>query len=179
MNTCICLLRGINVSGQKAIKMPDLAAVFKGMGFTNVVTYLQSGNVIFDTTETDMAGLAHAIEMAIEKTFGFDVSVVLRSKEEWHSVFTSNPFLDQRKEDIGRLYVTFLAQAPASSEAENLTRPAGSNDEFVLSGKEVYLFCPDGYGRAKLSNTFFEKKLKVTATTRNWRTVSALEEMAR
>jgi uncharacterized protein (DUF1697 family) len=179
MNTYICLLRGINVSGLKPIKMSDLVTDFEEIGFTNVVTYLQSGNVVFDTSERDLAKILHIIETKIIKSFGFVVSALIRNKGEWYRVFTENPFLNQRKEDAEKLYVTFLSTEPADSEIKSLKGPAGITDEFILSGKEIYLFCPDGYGRTKLSNAYFEKKLKVTATTRNWRTVSALEEIAR
>jgi len=173
----ISMLRGINVSGQKTIRMPDLKALYESLGFTQVATYLQSGNVIFDCAILEASTVAGSIEKAIERHFGFTVSVFIRNRDDFGRIIEGNPFLTQRNEDIERLHVTFLSALPSAAALKNLETPIDTTDEYFLSGKEIYLFCPNGYGRTKLSNTFFEKKLKVAATTRNWKTVSALYGM--
>ncbi len=178
MNTFISMLRGINVSGKNRISMAALKSLYESLGLTRVVTYVQSGNVVFDCAETDAAQLASAIEAGIRQTLGLSVPVLLRDKSCFHRLIESNPFSTQRNEDPTKLHITFLADAPSGQAISNLVAPAGSTDEFRLDDRELYLFCPGGYGETKLSNSFFERKLKVTATTRNWKTVNTLYEMA-
>ena len=178
MKTWISMLRGINVSGQKKIKMADLRAMFEAAGYSNVRSYVQSGNVVFGTDEKDANVLADAIEAAITETFGFDVSVFLRDSEDFRRIIDDNPYLLRGNADPQRLYVTFLRTTPSTERVDNTDLPAGSADEFIVAGDAVYLHCPGGYGTSKLSNTFFERKLGMPATTRNWNTVNALYEMA-
>jgi uncharacterized protein (DUF1697 family) len=178
MNTFISILRGINVSGKNRVAMPALKSLYESLGLTNVVTYLQSGNVIFDCAETDSTQLADTIKTAIKQTLGLDVPVLLRDKSCFQQLIENNPFSTRRNEDPTKLHITFLADVPTEQAASNLVVPAGCADEFVLDDRELYLFCPGGYGETKLSNSFFERKLKVTATTRNWKTVNTLYEMA-
>jgi uncharacterized protein (DUF1697 family) len=173
----ISLLRGINVSGQKTIRMPELKTLYESLGFSHVATYLQSGNVVFDCAIPEASTVAAMIEQAIERHFGFTVSVLIRNGDDFGRIIEGNPFFPQTKEDPERLYVTFLSELPPAGALKSLETPIDTTDEYFLSGKEVYLFCPDGYGRTKLSNSFFERKLKVAATTRNWKTVNALYEM--
>lgn len=175
MNTFISMLRGINVSGKNRIMMAALKEVYLGLGFLNVVTYVQSGNVVFDSADDDTAALARTIEMAIKQTFGFDVPVIIRDKNRFQQLLDGNPFTHARDEDPTKLHITFLSDVPTLGIP---AIPDGCLDEFVLDDKELYLFCPGGYGETKLSNSFFERKLKVTATTRNWKTVNALYEIA-
>jgi len=175
MKTFISMLRGINVSGKNRIAMAALKEMYLGLGFTNVVTYVQSGNVVFDSTDADAAALTRVLETAINQTFGFDVPVILRHKDRFQQLLDGNPFTHARDEDPTKLHITFLSDVPTLGVP---AIPNGCTDEFVLDGKELYLFCPGGYGETKLSNSFFERKLKVTATTRNWNTVNALYELA-
>jgi len=175
MNTFISMLRGINVSGKNRISMAALKDIYEQLGLNNVVTYVQSGNVVFDTTEEDATALARAIENAITRSLGLDVPVVVRNKSCFQRLLDGNPFTHQRNEDLTFLHITFLSDVPAVSAP---LIPDGCLDEFVLEDRELYLFCPGGYGETKLSNSFFERKLKVTATTRNWKTVNALYDLA-
>jgi uncharacterized protein (DUF1697 family) len=177
MHTFISLLRGINVSGQKKIRMEELRHVYEALHLANVQTYVQSGNVVFDTEDGDAAVLAGRIEAQIEQTFGFSVPVLLRQVADFSFILHNNPFLNDRNVDSDHLYLTFLAAAPPAQLVGQLKAP-GDGDEFVLVGREIFVFCPNGYGRTKLNNNFFEKKLKLYATTRNWKTVNALYEMA-
>jgi len=178
MNTFISMLRGINVSGQKKIRMAELRDLYKKLYFTNVETYVQSGNVVFDSNEEEQAALSAIIEKEIEQSFGYSVSVLVRTADDLQKVIDSNPFLNERNEDSARLYVTFLSHAPLESKLNNLYVAECKKDEFFVKDKEIFLFCPNGYGRTKLTNNFFEKKLNLSATTRNWKTVNALCNMA-
>jgi uncharacterized protein (DUF1697 family) len=178
MPTHFSLLRGINVSGQKTIHMADLKNLYEALGFSDVRSYVQSGNVVFAAANPDPATLAASIEAQIRQTFGFDVSVFVRSAPDFQGLLKANPFLHGRSEDPARLHVTFLYALPAAVKLSALEKPAAGNDEFLIAGREIFLFCPDGYGRTKLSNAFFERKLAVPATTRSWNTVNALLQMA-
>ena len=178
MNTFISMLRGINVSGQKKISMNELRDLYETLNLTNVQTYVQSGNVVFDSAERNASVLVRQIEEQIEQTFGYSVPVLLRTSDDFRRVTSSNPFLGDRNEDPAKLYVTFLYEPLADPQLSNLKAPDGIKDKFAIGEQEIFLFCPDGYGRTKLNNNFFEQKLKVTATTRNWKTVNALFGMA-
>lgn len=173
----ISLLRGINVSGQKKIKMDALSTLYESLGLKNVKTYIQSGNVIFESEGSNPAELVNLIENKIEQTFGFFVKVLIRSKEEIQKVLEKNPFYGERKEDISKLHVTFLSEVPEHYSLKTLDKFINSTEEFFISGREIYLFCPNGYGRTKLTNNLFEKNLKVSATTRNLKTVNKLYEL--
>lgn len=179
MKTCISILRGINVSGRNKILMKDLKAMYEDMGYENVRTYIQSGNVIFETAKkkSDQA-LAQEIEDKIKATFGFDVPVITRSADEINEVLTHNPFLKRKDIDPAKLHVTFLAETPSKENWEQLKGANYLPDEFIVAGKEVYLHIPVSYGHTKLNNNFWESKLKLTATTRNWKTVGELAKMA-
>ena len=175
MQTYISMLRGINVSGQKKIRMADLKSLYESLGLANVQTYVQSGNVIFDSSEQDATKLRKAIEIQIEVTFGFSVPVLMRSADDFQRVIESHPFA---QEDPARALVTFLYGRPNQSKWDDLRLYKDKVDQFVSGEQEIFLYCPGGYGKTKLSNTFFEKKLDVIATTRNWKTVNALYQMA-
>jgi uncharacterized protein (DUF1697 family) len=182
MNTFISMLRGINVSGQKKIRMVELRDLYESLNLVNVETYVQSGNVVFDSTEGDASKLAELIEAQIAKSFGYAVPVFIRDADDFRRIVDGNPFLKERNEDPAKLYVTFLYRSPSESKLSNLAIPTGEAAEFSIGDsigdKEAFLFCPNGYGRTKLSNSFFERKLDVPATTRNWKTVNALHKMA-
>ena len=172
------MLRGINVSGQKKMRMAELQGLYETLGLVNIETYVQSGNVVFDCPEPDASKLREIIEAQIEGSFGYQVSVFIRDVEDFRRIIDSNPFLRQKKEDPDKLHVTFLYEAPSPAALDTLKAPEGETDEFNRGEKEIILFSPNGYGRTKLSNSFFERKLGVPATTRNWRTVNALYDMA-
>ena len=176
--TFIALLRGINVVGHKIIKMAELAKLFESLKFRSVRTYVQSGNVIFETSASNSATLSRTIEMAIEKKFGFSVSVILRTPEELKKIVTGNPLLKDRGVQIERLYVTYLKELPEKKLVSSLEMNQASNEKYIVKAREIYLYCPNGYGRTKLNNNIFEKKLNVVATTRNWNTTTTLLEMA-
>jgi uncharacterized protein (DUF1697 family) len=177
MQTYISILRGINVSGHKMIKMEALRKMYEELKFKNVKTYIQSGNVVFQDKKGKSADLEKKIAKKILEATGFEVPVMVRELDELVAVLKNNPFLNKRKEDPLKLHVTFLSGQPGKAEVEKIGMGNYGKDEYIIAGNAVYLFCPDGYGNTKLSNTFFENKLKLTATTRNWKTVNELVNM--
>jgi uncharacterized protein (DUF1697 family) len=177
MTPLIALLRAINVSGKNKLRMPDLKALVEGLGYHRVVTYLQSGNLVFDAEQPDQALAARQIEAEVTRVYGYSVRVLTRDRQVFERLIAGSPFTHGRSEDPARLYVTFLEVAPENQAVNAIKIPAGCADEFELRGREIYLFCPGGYGNSKLSNAFFENKLGLSATTRNWNTVNALVEL--
>ena len=174
----ISLLRGINVSGQNKIAMQELRQLYASLELGNIQTYVQSGNVIFTSEQADQALLAQIIEARIKQQFGYTVPVFIRDAQEFERMFAGNPFLHGRDEDPAWLHVTFLYETSPVIKLLQIPSPNPDGDEFVAGQREIFLFCPNGYGRTKLSNSFFERKLKVAATTRNWKTVHALTNLA-
>ena len=179
MNTYIALLRGINVSGHHKIKMADLKLLFLNNGFSEVKTYIQSGNVIFKTNELNTDKIEQCIIMAVEKQFSYDIKVLVLTKKELSTIFNSNPFLERASIDISALCVTFLSAIPTQDKVTEIKELGlKNNDEFSLEKKNIYLHCPNGFGKTKLTNNLFERKFKVNATTRNWKTITKLIELS-
>jgi uncharacterized protein (DUF1697 family) len=177
MPTYIALLRGINVSGQRLIKMTDLKELFEAQGFQNVQTYIKSGNVIFSSKEKSSDKITNIISNSIKQKFGFDVGVLVITPDKIEYVLKNNPYI-KKKKDIDRLYVTFLSGLPSSENIKKLNLIDYSPEEYIMDDKLVYLHVPNGYGKAKLNNNLFENKLKVEATTRNWKTINKLWELS-
>ena len=173
------MLRGINVSGHKMIKMEALRASFDALRFRNVETYVQSGNVVFDAANGSVATLSKKIERTILADFGFSVPVFLRTANELEEIVKRNPFLTDSAIDHSKLHITFLSDAASKTAVEELQSLAMKPEQFRIIGREIYLYCPNGYGRTRLSNTAIEKKLSLGATTRNWKTVNTLLAMTR
>jgi len=174
MRTSVALLRGVNVSGKKMILMKELEELFINEGMKNVTTYIQSGNVIFEHALQRSRQLEEKLEKAIMKRFGFDVPVIIRTASEMADVIESIPYsVDGER----MLYVTFLKDIPDKELAIQLGGKIVNDDEVNIIDKHAYLLIRGGYGNTKLSNTFIEKKLGVTATTRNLKTVKKLKEL--
>jgi len=176
MTTYVALLRGINVGGHTKVAMEDLRKLFAALGHGDARTYIQSGNVIFAAPGAEPSRLAKAIEKRIAQDLGVRVIVLLRTGDDLAEVLGHNPF-SGRESDPTKLLVTFLAEAPGRERVAKLDKPAGEPAEFEVAGREVYLHCPNGYGRTKLNNAYIEKRLGVPATTRNWRVVTKLAEL--
>jgi uncharacterized protein (DUF1697 family) len=177
MPAYVAMLRGVNVA-QKTIKMERLRAAFEELGFTCVRTYVQSGNVVFQAGRASAAVLSKRIEDRILRKFGFSVPVILKTSKEMEEIVSRNLFVKEKAIDHSKLHVTLLSKAPPGAGAENLKALAAKSERFRVSNQEVYLYCPDGYGKTKLSNSTIERKLSVVATTRNWKTLNALLEMS-
>jgi uncharacterized protein (DUF1697 family) len=178
MPVYISMLRGINVLGRNSIKMVELKQFFDSLGFEQCRTYIQSGNVVFKTGRISTAGLSKKIEANIAARFGFRPSVITRTDAEMAAVVEKNPFLKMKNIDLTKLHVTFLSMAPDARGLKTLEPLAIPPDAFHSGDCEIYLYCPNGYGTTKLGNNTLERRLKVTATTRNWNTVNKLREMA-
>jgi len=174
MTTYISFLRGINVSGQKLIKMDALRTMYAALTFENIKTYVQSGNVIFCTAEIEASILEEKISRQIKITFGFDVPVVVLTADCLSDTIKNNPLAADESKDKAFLHVTFLADKPKALMPDILLTKKQDGEEIHFSDNAIYLFCPNGYGQTKLTNNFIESKLKVAATTRNWKTMNEI-----
>lgn len=173
----VAFLRGINVSGKNSIKMAALKAMFESLGFNNVETYIQSGNVIFEFKPYDTVSLEIKIKEEINKIFGFHIETIIRTKEELINIISNNPLLMEVNIEIDKLHVTLFISKPKEAIIESLELKKEENEKYIIQGKEIYLYCPNGYGNTKLNNASLEKKLKIAATTRNWKTMNKLLDM--
>ncbi len=178
MKTYISLLRGINVSGKKLIKMDALKAMYENLGFFGVHTYLQSGNVVFSTDEDRLQQLQRMISSQISCEFGFEVAVVVLAKEALKEIVIQNPFTEEASRNSSSVYVTVLFDQPGSYDETSIKDKQNNGEQIEIDSRTAYLYCPTGYGRTKLNNNFLERKLKVEATTRNWKTISELLNLA-
>ena len=175
--THIALLRGINVGGKNRLPMKDLTAMFVGAGCSNVRTYIQSGNVVFDAPARVASKIAAVVAAEIEKKFGFKTTLVIRSAEELEAA-SRHPFhAPGVSED--HLAVMFLADLPAPERVAALDPDRSPHDRFIVQGREIFGHYPNGQGQSKLTNAYFDSKLKTVSTGRNWRTVQTLLQMAR
>ncbi|MFJ6195409.1 DUF1697 domain-containing protein [Micromonospora sp. NPDC092111] len=177
MTRYVGLLRGVNV-GSVRLAMADLRRLGTGLGHDDVRTYLQSGNLVFSSPSRDPDALAAGLARAVADELGLTVPVLVRSAAELAAVADGSPYAD-RQDDPTRLLVAFLAAEPAAATVAALRVPGGENVEFTVVGREVHLHFPDGgYGRTRFTNAYLEKQLGVVATTRNWKSVLALRDMA-
>ena len=180
MKTYIALLRGINVSGKNLIKMAELKVLFTKIGLNNVITYIQSGNVIFTSETNKTLEIETRIIKAIKTKFGYDLKVLVITKKELEITYNSNPYTEISTIDITKLCVIFLRNTPTLENVSQIKKlVANSKDEFEIAKKSVYLHCPTGFAKTKLTNNLFERKLKTDATTRNWRTITKLLELSK
>jgi len=172
MKTYIVLIPGINVSGKNKLPMAALREVLNKLGFQNVQTYIQSGNVIVNSN-LSKEEVADSIKNGISSQFEYDVPVMVRTIEEWEKAISNNPYqIDNHK----IVSFTFLSEVPKEKSIEvNIT----NDDVYTIVDDMVYMYCPDGFGSTKLTNNLFEKKLNVRATSRNYRTTMKLLEMAK
>lgn len=178
MITYIVLLRGINVSGQKKIRMVELKKMLENLGLHDVMTYIQSGNIVIKSAEKNTKTLEATIEKGIRDTFDFTVPVLVRSKDDFEDMFKHNPFAESEDIERKRVYFVVLKQVPEEHLIQALKKETYVNEKFFAIKNCVYLSCLKGYGKAKLNNNLLEKKLGVSATTRNYKTVKTLLELA-
>lgn len=173
----IALLRGINVGGRNKLPMKELAAMFRDAGCDDVQTYIQSGNVLFRAEPALAGDIPSLISTAILSRFGYRVPVVTRTRRQFEEIVQANPFAEAGAE-ADKLLVLFLADLPDAANVEALDPNRSPGDEFVVLGGEVYLHCPNGFARSKLTNSYFDSSLSTVSTGRNWRTVHRLLELA-
>lgn len=177
MTTYIALLRAINVGGHRKIKMKDLRGMFNSMGFKNVKTYIQSGNVIFSTSETDMEKLAGFIETEIESRFGHDVPVMIRTQRQFEKLILRNPF-EGREKDPFRLYVTFFRETPPDEKQNELMDLSSDTEIFEFTDGELFSLINKKSGKKEMfSNNFVEKVCGISGTSRNWNSVNKILDL--
>jgi len=176
MKTIICLLRGINVGGHHKLPMRELVTVLEGLGLRNAKTYIQSGNVVFQSERTDLPVLAQEIGAAIGNSHGFVPQIMLLSLADWETAVSQNPY-PAAEENHKTLHFYFLESAPPNPDLALLESLKSEREQFELIDAVFYLHAPDGIGRSKLAAKV-EKAVGVAATARNWRTVSKIMEMA-
>ncbi|MFN2260531.1 MAG: DUF1697 domain-containing protein [Psychroflexus sp.] len=175
MKTKIALLRGINVGGKQKILMADLRQLLEKSGFENPKTYIQSGNIIFQS-ELENADISEKIGEIITKNYAFEVPIFVKSLDVLKKIIDENPFT--KVAAIEHLHLTFLKDKPKKSEIENIKTFDFPTDKFIINEDYIYLYCEGPYHKTKLNNHFFEKKLNTGATTRNWKTTLKLLEIA-
>ena len=170
----LALLRGINVGGKASLPMKELAAIFAAAGARNVRTFIQSGNVIFEADNPEPTVAAVTAEIA--RVYGYPGRIVVRSAAELAVAYQANPFA-KAGAPLDTLHVYFLADMPDKAAVKALDPDRSPGDSFVVKGREVYLQLPDGMARTKLTNVYFDSKLKTVSTARNWKTVGKLVGM--
>jgi uncharacterized protein (DUF1697 family) len=173
----ISMLRGINVGGHKRIKMDDLRKSFEALGLEQVQTYIQSGNVVFETGKLSTSALSQRIEKQILRDFRFSASVISRTAYEMNNAISNNPFLKAREIDPQKLHVTFLSDVPASAALKKLTDLTAAPDQCRSLDREIYFYLPNGVSQSVLMKSPVDRILSVVTTTRNWRTVNQLLQM--
>jgi len=178
MAVVISMLRGVNVTGHNMIKMEVLRALYESLGLRDPQTYIQSGNVVFRTKGRNLSALARRIENAIERSFGFRPSVIVRTPDELRDVAARNPFAARRDIAPNKLLVMFLASDPSAEAREQVLRIDVEPEELRIDGREVFIHYPNGMARPKLPWTKIEKMLQTSGTGRNWNTVTKLLEIA-
>jgi uncharacterized protein (DUF1697 family) len=173
----LALLRGINVSGHNMIKMDALKTTLEALAFSKVETYIQSGNVFVETEEESSFSVGFKIKQEIYKTFGHEVPVIVLGKTDLEKCFKNNPFLKEKEVDTKKLYVAFLSKEMNSSAINELKISQFKPDEAVIDGNRIFIKYDVGAGKTRLDQKYIEKKLNVTATIRNWNTVTKLLEL--
>jgi len=175
MKTYIAFLRGINVGGKKKVLMAELRDLLTDFGLKNVKTYIQSGNIIFNSEDKETIKLEEEISNIIQLHFGFDVPVLVKTYQELEQIFYACPFSEEKKQ---KSYFSLLYSVPNEAIQDDISKMDYQNDLVEITQKCVYLYPALGYGKSKYNNNFFERKLKVTATARNYKTLVKLLELA-
>lgn len=178
MAAIVSLLRAVNLAGHNMVKMDALRTLYESLGLTGAQTYVQSGNVVFRSTAKDLGRLGKRIEDAIEESFGFRTSVVLRTSAELHDIVRRNPFAKLTGIEPKKLVVSFLAGQPGPEASEKVRQIKVGPEEIFLDGRELYIYYSGGIGTSKLTPAMLERAIKVSGTARNWNTVTKVLEMA-
>ncbi len=177
MTAYVALLRSVNVAGHGRLAMAELKEMFVALGYIDVSTYIQTGNVIFQSSVRSTSKLETALEQELERSFGSAPKVIVRTVPDLARVVATSPY-PKRGADPARHHVTFLSEAPSKACLTGFRPPPSGNDELTIIGREVYVHTPDGYATTKLTGTYLERHLGVSSTTRNWNTVTKLSALA-
>jgi uncharacterized protein (DUF1697 family) len=172
----IAILRGINVSGKNSIKMIDLKNLFESLNFNHITTYIQSGNIVFNSDSEDKKELKKLISLQIEKIFNLKVPVLVLKIDDLREIISQNPFSTDKETSF--IHFTFFDNQPDFDNIQIIESKIAMNEEIVINNNVAYIYCPNGYGKTKLTNNFLENKLKTTATTRNYKTTNELLKIA-
>jgi uncharacterized protein (DUF1697 family) len=178
MPVYIAMLRGINIGPHKRMKMEKLRACCEGLGFADVKTYIQSGNVIFRAGKLSPAALSKKLRDCIVKDFGFSAEVISRSREEMKEIIDDNPFMKERSIDTSKLHVAFLSESASAAALKKLQELTLAPDRTHGSGKEIYFYFPNGVSGSSLWRHPLDRVLSLPVTMRNWKTVTTLYQMA-
>jgi uncharacterized protein (DUF1697 family) len=168
----VAFIRGINVGGKAKVPMGELRSSLDAAGLEEVVTYIQSGNVVLRSTRRDARKLEDQIAKVVADGFGVDAAVMVRTPSELEKIVESNPFLAGK--DVSKLHVVFLSDKPKADAVAGLDPDRSPPDEFAVLGREIFLHFPNGFGRTKLTIDYFERRLGVRASARNWKTVNKM-----
>ena len=180
MTAFVSLFRAINVGGRSQVRMSELKELHESLGLRDVLPYIQSGNVVFTSDDADVASvpqLQKLIEDSFESKFGFHSQVFIRSSAELKDIIDKNPIPNQESRESKWVAVMFLAACPSDTAQQELLTTYIGPEELFFSGKELYLYYPNGIGRSKLTNGLIEKKLKTFGTARNWNTILKLQTL--
>lgn len=179
MRILISMLRALNMTGHNSMRMSDLSELYKKLGFSDAETYIQSGNVVFsyngDLTDEEISS---NIEAAISENYKFKIPVIIRSVKEILEIQKSNPFVNEDGFDPSKMSVIFLREKTSREQIIKMSGIDFPPDRYKIKGKEIYIYCPNGFGKTKLYTNFFENKMGVTGTARNWKTVARLLQIA-
>lgn len=175
-NLFLAFLRGINVSGKNPIKMEQLRTLLINNNFFEVQTYIQSGNIIFKHNETDKEKISQSLYDIIRNNFGFEVPVFVYSQEDFKVLATTNPFNEEAINEPTKVLVSFLSEMTPKLNYKEIFNDI-IDEKYSINDNHIFIYCPKGYGKSKLNNNYIERKLKVKATTRNWKTILKLSEL--
>jgi uncharacterized protein (DUF1697 family) len=175
----IALLRAVNVAGHNPVAMADLRNLVAGLGFSDVQSVLQSGNLVFKANGKGGAKLERLLEAEAKKRLALEADFFVRSAAEWEDLVAENPFRAEARRDPARLVVVFLKDAPGNGAVKALQAAIVGREVVRATGKQAYIVYPDGQGRSKLTNALIEKHLGTRGTARNWNTVLRLAELVR
>lgn len=178
MNSFICLLRGINVGGAHKIKMADLRILLSSSGFQDITTYIQSGNILFRTELNSAHEIEDRVKTMLLEHYGYDINVIVLSIEELDFIISNNPFLN-KEDNFSKLLVTTFKSAPNQSGIDDILKFVETTDDNLTFEKRfMYLHCPNGYGKTKLTSNLLDRKLGTSGTTRNWKTILKIKELS-
>ncbi len=179
MRTLITFLRGVNMAGHNKIKMTALSSLYERAGFVNPETYIQSGNVIFlDNTDQDNDAVSRCIEMAIMEELSLDIAVMTRTPAELKRIIAANPFHSEAGFNPSKMACLFARDTIGRDQVEKVRDVDYPPDKFRIIGQEIFIYCPNGFGKTKLYTNFFEKKMKIKGTARNWNTINTILELS-
>lgn len=176
MNTFVAFLKGVNIGGHKAIKMDELKKIFLTLGFTHVKTYINSGNIVFCSHE-DKEAVREQMERAIFQHFGISVAAVVKTAGELLKVFAGHPFDPDTESDSSKRAVVFLSRPVASDQANVFSGDDRITERTVIRGDVLFAYYPRGFSKTRLTGDYIERRLRLTATARNWNTVCKLAEI--